>query len=358
VSEVKEVNRDPGILDCSTIGNQFMHTPNTIVGLGEILWDLLPAGKQLGGAPANFAYHAALLGNRGVVASRIGTDDLGTEILDLLMRLQLTTEHVQRDDDQPTGTVDVKLDEQGHPEYTIIEPVAWDALQWTDQWRQLAAATDAVCFGSLAQRHETSRTTIRNFLAATRDNAVRVFDINLRQHYYSDEILQYSLDIANIAKLNDDELPEVLRTLNLPATGMVDGAQRLLSLFELQLVCVTCGENGSLLITGTETQRAVGIHVNVADTVGAGDAFTAALCHHYLRGSDLGTMNNAANAMGAWVASQSGAPSNRTRSTTSDRRWRSVREGRSSHSTPLHTAPRTRKLFCRKAKSSLSISGS
>ncbi len=281
--------------------------PKTIVGLGEVLWDLLPDGKKLGGAPANFAYHAALLGDRGIAASRVGDDELGAEIRTQFRELGLSLDCLQTDPEHPTGTVKVELDARGQPDYTIIENVAWDNLQWSPEWEALAGQTDAVCFGSLAQRSAVSRDTIARFLAGTRPGAVRIFDINLRQHYYSAEILRQSLEQATVVKLNDEELAAVLEALGLAAGNDLGAAQRLLAAFELELLCVTRGARGSWLLRHTESHEHPGIAVEVADTVGAGDAFTAALCHHYLKGAALETMNLAANRMGAWVASQAGA---------------------------------------------------
>src|SRR5215470_14636656 len=185
-----------------------------VAGLGEILWDFLPSGKQLGGAPANFAYCSHLLGNRAVVASRIGSDELGSQIRDRLQQSGVDREFLQIDSTHSTGTVTVELDSKGQPNYEITRSVAWDFMEWTDSWRALAKSVDAVCFGSLAQRSEESRITIRRFLDATRKDALRVFDVNLRQRFYSPETLVQSLELANVAKLNCDEsvvIKELLR---------------------------------------------------------------------------------------------------------------------------------------------------
>jgi fructokinase len=277
------------------------------VGLGEVLWDLLPQGKQLGGAPANFAYMAALLGHRGVVASSAGRDALGDELQRKLVELGLDTSLLQLDPAHPTGTVKVHLDAEGQPTYEITEGVVWDFLEWTPNWRQLAASVSVICFGSLAQRSPQSRATIQEFLAAAPKASLRIFDVNLRQKFFSADILSESLRLANVAKLNDQELPVVMRELSLRFDGEESSAERLRRTFGLKLVCVTRGSKGSLLVTESGRDEHPGFPVRVVDSVGAGDAFTAAFAHHLLRGSSLRATNEAANRMGAWVASQSGA---------------------------------------------------
>src|SRR5271155_2258716 len=227
--------------------------PKVVVGLGELLWDLLPDGKQLGGAPANFSVMSARLGNRAVIASRLGGDALGQEALKYLAPLSADTDFIQKDTKQPTGSVSVKL-KDGQPEYVIHEPVAWDFLEFTPEWKKLAAEADAVCFGSLAQRGAVSRKTIHAFLAATRRDCVRVFDVNLRKPFYTRGVLEDSLGRATLLKLNDAEMPEVLKMLRLDrgaaetnssgppdATFLRLGAQALLAEFPLQLVCITMG---------------------------------------------------------------------------------------------------------------------
>jgi fructokinase len=278
----------------------------TVVGLGELLWDLLPSGKQLGGAPANFAYITSLLGDRGIPASRLGEDALGAEAIRRLNKLALSTEFIQKDANHPTGTVKVEVDESGQPRFEISEAVAWDFLEWTPQWQKLAEQADAVCFGSLAQRSECSRSTIRSFLAASH-SAVRVFDANFRQHFYTTEVFAESLKLATVVKLNHEELPRIVSMFGLEHRGEEDSVRCLLSRYELKLVCVTRGDKGSLLASADEFDEHPGFQVKVADTVGAGDAFTAAMIHGYLRGTSLAEINETANRVGAWVASQSGA---------------------------------------------------
>ena len=282
-----------------------------VVGLGELLWDLLPGGKQLGGAPANFAYITALLGDLAVVASRVGDDHLGQEALWRLKSSGLDIDHVQRDSQHPTGTVKVEVDTKGVPEFLIIENVAWDFMEFTEDWISLARSTHAVCFGSLAQRAPDSRAAIKAYLSAMPASAIGIFDVNLRQTYFSGEVLRDSACFAKILKLNHEEFPRFLDLVRCPLKnaerGDVTAGRWLCKEFGLRLVCITRGANGSLLVTSSSQDEHPGFRVKVADTVGAGDAFTATMVHHALRGSALNVMNAAANRMGAWVASQEGA---------------------------------------------------
>jgi fructokinase len=284
-----------------------MSPKHTIVGLGELLWDLLPGGRQLGGAPANFAYFANLLGDRGVVASRVGEDELGREAADRLRQFGSSTDYLQCDSVHPTGTVQVRVDTAGQPQFEIARPVAWDFLQWTPAWKQLAEEADAVCFGSLAQRSSASRETIQQFLRSTAPRALRVFDVNLRAPFYTAEVLTASLAPADVVKLNHDELPVMAGLLGIPFSNVRNAAQALLQACRAKLVCVTRGSCGSLLVSKDGAVEHPGFRVAVTDTVGAGDAFTATLVHHRLRGASLEEMNEAANQIGAWVATQVGA---------------------------------------------------
>ena len=284
----------------------------TIVGLGEILWDLFPTGPELGGAPANFAYITSLLGNRGIAASRLGRDDLGCAATTRLTELGLDTTFLQDDPHHATGTVRVEVDSNGQPCFEISQSVAWDFLEWTPHWRELAAQADAVCFGSLAQRSPQSRATIRDFLRATQLECLRVFDVNLRQNFFDATALDESMKMASIVKLNHEELPKIIKLLQGDDKfgeheSEESSARQLLDLYQLRLVCVTRGSEGSLLIAQTDRSIHTGFRVKVADTVGAGDAFTASLVCEYLRGASLDQMNRAANRVGAWVASQNGA---------------------------------------------------
>ena len=279
----------------------------TIVGLGEVLWDLLPGGRQLGGAPANFAYFASLLGDRGIVASRVGEDELGRHAEAMLRRLGSCTEYLQRDPVHPTGSVQVHLDAAGQAQFEIAQPVAWDFLQWTPAWKRLAEAAEAVCFGSLAQRSPASREAIQQFLRSTRPQALRVFDVNLRPPFYSAEVLEMSLALSNVVKLNHDELPILAAMLGMARPSERAAAEALFHAYNSKLVCVTRGGCGSLLISAQGVDEHPGFRVKVGDTVGAGDAFAATLVHHCLLGSSLAEINDKANRVGAWVASQVGA---------------------------------------------------
>jgi len=286
--------------------------PKLIVGLGELLWDMLPSGKQLGGAPANFTVMSARLGNHGVIASRVGRDALGEEARAYLAPLPADLDYLQTDEEHATGSVSVTL-QDGQPEYVIHQPVAWDFLACTPEWRGLAQRADAVCFGTLAQRHDVSRESIHSFLAATTENCVRVFDVNLRKPFYDALVLADSLQRATILKINEIEMPIVMALLGLAEdTGsdeasLLQSAQVLLDHFPLRLVCTTMGSQGSLLVTRDSYHRHQGIPTQVADTVGAGDAFTAALVRSFLQGAPLAVLNEAGNRWGSWVASQRGA---------------------------------------------------
>jgi fructokinase len=279
-----------------------------IVGLGEILWDLLPAGRQLGGAPANFAFHAAQLGHAAVPVSRVGTDDLGRDIRTALAGLGLPDRFVQTDPTCPTGTVAVAVDAAGQPQYTITENVAWDHLAWTPDLHQLAVACHAVCFGTLAQRDPDSRATIRQFVAtAARVGALVVADINLRQHFYDRECVEASLVAANWLKLNDDELPVVARILGIEGTAPDGALAELRGRYRLDLVCLTRGAKGCYVQTAEDVVEEPGIPVAVVDTVGAGDSFTAALVAATLEGRPLAEAVRLANRLAARVAGAAGA---------------------------------------------------
>ena len=275
---------------------------------------------RLGGAPANFAVMAGRLGNHAAILSRIGRDDLGRQAIDRLDPMPVETGFLQVDQLHETGRVTVSLD-GGEPHYTIHEPAAWDFLELSDEWIQLAARADAICFGSLAQRNRQARQTIQTLAAEASAKCIRVFDVNLRAPFYSAEVLQESLELATVVKMNDVEAPLVLDLLDLaieeaPVTGetlstpeyLRAAAERLLAEFpSLQLVAATRGSRGSLLVTRDEWNEHPGFPVKVADGIGAGDAFTAAMTHYMLRGADLATLNEAGNRWGGWMASQSGA---------------------------------------------------
>ena len=279
----------------------------TIVGLGEVLWDMLPAGRQLGGAPANFAYHASALGARGVVVSRVGDDAPGRDVLRRLEALGLETRYVTTDPAHPTGRVDVRLDAAGVPDYVIHQPVAWDFIPADAALLEFASRTDAVCYGTLAQRSAVSRESVRAFLRATPPRCLRVFDINLRQSYFSREMVHDLLGPAEVLKLNDAELPVVARLLGLEGDAPAV-IRRLLRDYDLRVVALTRGPAGSALYTPDRTSDHPGVPPpKVADTVGAGDAFTAALVLGLVRGDDLDRVNAFANRLASYVCSQPGA---------------------------------------------------
>jgi fructokinase len=256
---------------------------------------------------------AGRLGSHAAVLSRIGRDDRGRKAVELLDPLPADTEFLQVDPVHETGRVTVAF-QNGQPHYTIHEPAAWDFMELSDEWVKLAERADAICFGSLAQRSLESRQTIQTLAAQTQAGSVRVFDVNLRAPFYSSEVVQESLELATVMKMNDAEVPLVLGLLGLQAFdpqapgALRAAAQRLLEEFPtLKMVAVTRGGAGSLLVSREAWHEHPGIPVKVADTIGAGDAFTAAMTHYLLRGADLATLNEAGNRWGGWVASQSGA---------------------------------------------------
>ena len=274
-----------------------------IVGIGEILWDMLPSGKALGGAPANFAYHAMRLGEEGWAVSAIGDDALGREIMDIVSSKELR--NIIAVSDKPTGTVEVELDDRGVPTYNIMEDVAWDNIPFTPEMEELAKRADAVCFGSLVQRMN-SRGSVLAFVRAMRPDTLKVFDINLRQHYYCREVLEESLKLADILKINDEEIRIVADMFGL---GDDDAAacRSLIAKYGLKLVILTRGADGSEVITADELiPQSVG-HVDVVDTVGAGDAFTAAFVVAYLRGDSLADAQRLATETASYVCSCKGA---------------------------------------------------
>ena len=279
-----------------------------VVGLGEILWDMLPGGKLMGGAPANFAYHAHVLGAEAVVASAVGNDADGQEIAERLAELEIVRDGLAVVDSLPTGTVAVTLGADGQPSYTIHEPVAWDAIPWSEALAALAARCDAVCFGSLAQRDPVSRDTIGQFLAATRSDCLRVFDVNLRQDFATAEIVKSSLVAATILKLNDEELPIVASMVGLADIELDALPQRLIERFGLTSVILTCGADGSWIHTETEkSYRGVSLDLKIADTVGAGDSFTAAVVMGMLAGQPLSAVHERAARIADYVCTQAGA---------------------------------------------------
>lgn len=284
-----------------------MEKQNYVVGIGEVLWDILPDGKKIGGAPANFAYHVSQFGLRSQVVSAIGKDKLGSEIMDNFKdkRLETLIEQVE----YPTGTVQVQVDANGIPCYDIKENVAWDNLPFTDRLRQLAESTCAVCFGSLAQRNVVSRTTINAFLDIMPDGdcQYKIFDVNLRQGFYTKEILCNSLERCNILRINDEELVTVSRLFGYPGIDLQDKCWILLAKYKLKMLILTCGVNGSYVFTPGNISFVETPKVEIADTVGAGDSFTAAFCASILNGKPVPEAHKLAVEVSAYVCTQSGA---------------------------------------------------
>jgi len=285
-----------------------------IIGVGEVLWDLLLTGPQLGGAPANFAYHAHALGAQARVITRLGKDDYGREIIRRFHEMGLPETTVQIDDTVPTGTAKVALSGEGLAHFTIQENVAWDHIAVTREALAAASEAHAICFGSLAQRSEPSRNTIQRLVAGTPADALRVFDINLRQQFYSRGLIEQSLQLANVLKLNDDELPTLAGMFGL--TGLSEHQIKhqiewLAHTFSLRLVALTRGANGSLLYQKHNNEvrwsDCPSRPVKVVDTVGAGDSFTAAMVLGLLRKMDLNEINAIANEVARYVCSQPGA---------------------------------------------------
>ena len=279
-----------------------------VVGMGEALWDVLPDGKKIGGAPANFAFHAGQAGMDSRVVSAVGNDALGEEALATLEGKGLNIEAVARVD-FPTGVVNVSLGEQGIPQYDICEGVAWDNIPFTPALANLASQTQAVCWGSLAQRNEVSRKTIFSFLDAmpSDEDRLKVFDINLRQQFYTLEIIEASCRRANVLKINDEELVLVSEMLRLGAGSPEVLCRSLMERYGLRILVLTCGANGSYVFTPVETSYRVTPKVQVADTVGAGDSFTATLVGELLRNTPVGVAHEHAVEVAAYVCTQQGA---------------------------------------------------
>lgn len=278
-----------------------------VVGMGEALWDVLPEGKKLGGAPANFAYHISQFGLNSRVVSAVGDDKLGTEILESFREKKLygIVETVP----YPTGTVQVELDAEGVPCYDIKEGVAWDNIPFTPGLEDLARHTRAVCFGSLAQRSVVSRETINRFIDAMPegDDILKIFDINLRQGFYTKEILCNSFRKCNILKINDEELVTVSRMFGYPGIDLQDKCWILLAKYNLKMLILTCGVNGSYVFTPGSISFVETPKVVVADTVGAGDSFTATFVASILKGKSVREAHELAVKVSAYVCTQNGA---------------------------------------------------
>ena len=278
-----------------------------VIGLGEALWDVLPEGKKLGGAPANFAYHAGqFLGQANTMAiSALGEDKLAEETIAALEEhgLQYTMPRVP----YPTGTVQVQLDEQGIPTYDIRENVAWDNIPFTPEIEAIARNCRAVCFGSLAQRNVVSRENIHRFLDATPEDCVKIFDINLRQNFYTKEVIQESMRRCNILKINDEELVIIGRMFGYPGLDIENKCWLILGKYDLDMLVLTCGTNGSYVFTPGQMSFQETPKVEVADTVGAGDSFTGSFCAAILNGKPVAEAHQLAVKVSAFVCTQNGA---------------------------------------------------
>ena len=278
---------------------------NIVAGLGEALWDVLPDGRKLGGAPANFAYHAGQFGMDTVAVSALGDDSLGNETCAELDSKGLR--HLMPRVPFPTGTVQVTLDKAGVPAYDIKEGVAWDNIPFTPEMESLARGCRAVCFGSLAQRNAVSRDAIHRFLKATPKDCMRIFDINLRQNFYTKEVIQESLRMCNVLKINDEELVTISRIFGYPGIDLQDKCWILLAKYNLKMLILTCGTNGSYVFTPGVVSFQETPKVPVADTVGAGDSFTAAFTAAILSGKQVPDAHKLAVEVSAYVCTQSGA---------------------------------------------------
>uniref|UniRef100_UPI0025AF395E carbohydrate kinase family protein n=1 Tax=Duncaniella muris TaxID=2094150 RepID=UPI0025AF395E len=280
---------------------------NYVVGMGEALWDVLPEGKKIGGAPANFAYHVSQFGLPSCVVSAVGEDALGKEIVDNFTSKGLN--QLIAEVPYPTGTVQVEIDQAGVPQYEIKENVAWDNIPYTAHLESLAEKTRAVCFGSLAQRNVVSRNTINRFLDAMpqNDDTLVVFDVNLRQGFYNKEILCNSMKRCNILKINDEELVTVSRMFGYPGIDLQDKCWILLGKYNLKMLILTCGINGSYVFTPGNVSFQPTPKVEVADTVGAGDSFTAAFISSILKGKSVAEAHSLAVQTSAFVCTRKGS---------------------------------------------------
>ncbi len=278
-----------------------------VVGMGEALWDVLPEGKKIGGAPANFAYHVSQFGLPSCVVSAVGDDDLGREIIENFTAKGL--KQLIADVPYPTGTVQVEIDQSGVPQYEIKENVAWDNIPYAERLESLAERTTAVCFGSLAQRNVVSRNTINRFLDVVSRNEENliVFDVNLRQGFYNKEILCNSMKRCNILKINDEELVTVSRMFGYPGIDLQDKCWILLGKYNLKMLILTCGINGSYVFTPGNVSFQPTPKVEVADTVGAGDSFTAAFISSVLKGKSVSEAHSLAVRTSAFVCTEKGA---------------------------------------------------
>ena len=279
----------------------------SVIGIGEALFDVLPEGKKLGGAPANFAYHVSQFGIESCAVSAKGDDELGKELI-----AELDVHHLNyqiETVDYPTGTVQVSLDANGIPAYDIKEGAAWDNMPFTPALEEKAKNCTAVCFGSLAQRNEVSRNTIHRFLDTmpNEEGLYKVFDINLRQGFFTKEIITESIKRCNILKINDEELITIGRLFGYPGIDLQNKCWLLLGKYNLKMLILTCGVNGSYVFTPGEVSYIETPKVEVADTVGAGDSFTGAFVASILRGKSVREAHELAVKVSAYVCTQNGA---------------------------------------------------
>lgn len=277
-----------------------------IVSIGELLWDMFPSGAEIGGAPGNFAFHSQAIGGEGIVVSAVGNDVPGKAILDRLRAKSLTTQYIALDAEHPTGTVSVEVDREGRPSYIIHENVAWDFIPRTPQLARLAETIDAVCFGSLGQRAAVSRGTIHWLVKNAHPRALRIFDVTLRQSFYSWEAIDTSLRATHVLKLDEEELRKLAEFLAIDGDELTL-IKKIEAKYDIRLVAYTRGDKGSLLYSGGEVSDHPGYKTMVVDTVGAGDAFTATLVTGMLLGKKLEVINDAANRVASFVCSQRGA---------------------------------------------------
>jgi len=275
-----------------------------IVGIGEALWDVLPEGKKIGGAPANFAFHMSQFGYDAIAVSAVGNDDNGRELRDTLQNRGM--KFLLPELDSPTGTVNVTLDDAGIPQYVITEDVAWDRIPFTGESEAIARNTVCICFGSLAQRSPVSRESIKRFIDLMPAGSLKILDINLRQHYYGKEVIESSLTRCDILKINDEETQTVARLFGLEP-DMEHVCRRLKEDYALSAVILTCGAAGSRVYYGDEVSVLPTPKVEVADTVGAGDSFTAGFCAALLAGCSIARAHAAAVETSAYVCTQNGA---------------------------------------------------
>lgn len=284
-----------------------MKSAPLIVGIGEVLWDIYPDAAHFGGAPANFAAHAAALAGRSHLVSAVGLDSYGERAAAIMRSRAISCEHLQLDSRHATGSVAVSLDAQRVANYRFAADAAWDHIAWTPALGELATRCDAVCFGTLGQRGPVSRNTIRRFLRATRPDALRVFDVNLRQGFYDADTILASLELASAVKLNECELPIVAHFAELDPGDEATTLRALAERFELSVAVLTLGDQGSLLYADGALDRHPATATTVADTVGAGDSFTAAVVVGTLQSLPLSVINRHANAVAAFVCSKPGA---------------------------------------------------